>query len=763
MDAGAEQLGTHLAEWQVSANGGLDPAILVLVFLGIVGAVIWSWLSLDPIHAVKIRLLIVGLRALALLTGLMLLLQLTVYQRQVDDASSRLAILVDVSDSMVRGREGGRLGHVKKSLTVADRSFAEKVGRFEPVWYRFADEIAISDGPGQATKPFADSKKTDIKGALEKLFKNQKNTPLDGVVLISDGADTELPAGPDGKLDSAWAETLTVPVNTVFIGAKEKRIDLSIERADVDPFAFSRSETPIAVAVRSVGLSDREIEAFLWKDGQVLQRRTVRIVGGRGHVTFSVFPATLGQHVLTVTVATPPNDEVPENNSAYVTFEVIRDKFRILHIAGHPSWDQRFLRETLTDWPRIDLVSFYILRTEYQSSTLGASGMALIPFPTDDLFESHLNEFDIVVFHNFEPASVGVDRYLKNIADFVKQGGAIVLIGGSGGLGGGKMASGELKDIFPVKLLPSGTASSRSFDENVFRMKLTEAGANHPMMRLKPSFKKNLEYWRSLYRLDGIGRVASVADGALRLAEHPFVLADDGPSPIIAVKEVEKGRSLAIMTDSLWRLRFTGPMTGGPRDAYAEFWRQAVYWLTRSPDLDRLVVEVDPSPVSVDKTAQFQIGLRDEAYRPVPGAEIAAKVTWIREDGSQAEEEFTAVLDDQGQFRKEWQPRIVGPHRVSVTSGDGITATKQFLVKTVEKELSHLEPKESLMRGLAEATGGSFTRDDIELKELVVRGGANRRVLSHSDIPLWDHPFAIIFLIGVLTTEWFVRRNIGLR
>jgi uncharacterized membrane protein len=482
-----------------------------------------------------------------------------------------------------------------------------------------------------------------------------------------------------------------------------------------------------------------------------------------GHFTFSVFPSTLGQQVLTITVPTPPDDEVPENNTAYVTFEVIRDKFRILHIAGHPSWDQRFLRETLTSWPRVDLVSFYILRTEYQSSTLGASGMALIPFPTEDLFEGHLNEFDIVIFHNFEPASVGVDRYLKNIADFVKQGGAIVLIGGSRGLGGGKMASGELIDIFPVKLLPSGTSSSRLFDENAFRLKLTEAGANHPMMRLKPSFKKNFEYWRSLYRLDGIGRVASVADGSLRLAEHPFVQADDGPSPVIAVKEVEKGRSLAIMTDSLWRLRFTGPMTGGPRDAYAEFWRQAVYWLTRSPDLDRLVVEVDPSPVYVGETAQFQIVLRDEAYRAVPGAEIAARVAWIREDGSQAEDKFKAILDDQGQFRKEWQPRIVGPHRVTVTSGDGISASKRFLVKTEEKELSHLEPNEPLMRALAETTGGSFTRNDVEPKELVVRGGSNRQVLYHSEIPLWDHPLAIIFLIGVLTTEWFVRRRIGLR
>ena len=142
----------------------------------------------------------------------------------------------------------------------------------------------------------------------------------------------------------------------------------------------TRSETPVAVTLRSTGISDRELEASLWQDGKILQRRTAQLVGGTGHFSFTVFPSTLGQHVLTVTVPVPQDDEVPENNTAYLTFDVIRDKFRILHIAGHPSWDQRFLRETFTSWPKVDLVSFYILRTEFQSSTLGSAGMALIPF-----------------------------------------------------------------------------------------------------------------------------------------------------------------------------------------------------------------------------------------------------------------------------------------------------------------------------------------------------------------------------------------------
>ena len=250
---------------------------------------------------------------------------------------------------------------------------------------------------------------------------------------------------------------------------------------------------------------------------------------------------------------------------------------------------------------------------------------------------------------------------------------------------------------------------------------------------------------------------------AFRLADHPFVQADDGPSPIIAVKEVEQGRSLAIMTDSLWRLRFTGPMTGGPRDGYTAFWRQVVYWLTRSPDLDSLTVKVESSPVRLGDAVQLHVALRDQAYRSVPGAGVSLKISWIGADGSQVEEVFKAVLDEHGKFRKEFVPRTVGPHRVAVTGADGIFSEKRFLVNTRDRELNHLEPNESLMRRLAEVTGGRFFIDSFAPEEIIERDGVNRQLLSHSDIPLWNHPITILLLLGLLTGEWFVRRKIGLR
>ncbi len=754
---------TTTDEWQLTAVGGLDLSALIILSLGVIAAVAWTWRSLDPVHPLKRRLLLTGLRALALLTALTLLLQPAVHFRKLQAVPAELAVLVDASGSMSLYGVSSRLNKVRQIVEEAESELDALSAKHDLSWYRFAEDLVSTTTPSKVFEPLERGAKSDIQSALTKLNEERGDTLLNGVVLISDGADTEATPPKDGVWDASWAKTIGVPVNTVFIGGVVDRKDLAIEKAEVNAFAFSRTETTIAVTLRSIGLPDREVEAFLWQDGSVLQRRKVQLVGGESRFSFTVFPSALGQQVLTVTVPPPAGDEVPANNRAHVTFEVVRDKFRILHLAGKPSWDQRFLRETLKAWPRIDLVSFYILRTAHQSSTLGSAGMALIPFPTADLFEGHLDEFDVVIFHNFEPVSVRVDRYLDRLAKFVREGGALAVIGGETGFAASKLPSKAFQEILPVSLLGPNTPASRLSDANSFRPNVTEVGASHPLMQLKSSPEENREQWRALGRLDGIGRVASMVDGAFRLAEHPFVTADDGPAPVIAVKDAGKGRTLVIATDSLWRWRFTGPMGGDSVDVYNTFWHQAIAWLTHAPQLDRLRLEVSPSPAQMDAPAQFAVELLDEAYRPMPGKVISGAVSWIRDDGTAEREEFEALLDDQGHYRREWTPRFAGPHRLDVTSADGQSSTRRFLVETGRQELSHLEPQRQLLEAIAKETGGHFESGTMTPGSWNAGGGAARQVLSHTEVSLWDHPLAILFLIGFLTAEWLVRRRLGLR
>ncbi|MCX7807365.1 MAG: hypothetical protein N2515_02045, partial [Deltaproteobacteria bacterium] len=56
--------------------------------------------------------------------------------------------------------------------------------------------------------------------------------------------------------------------------------------------------------------------------------------------------------------------------------------------------------------------------------------LALIPFPTDELFREHLGSFDLLIFQNFDFVPFEMDAYIPQIREYLERGGAIAVIGG---------------------------------------------------------------------------------------------------------------------------------------------------------------------------------------------------------------------------------------------------------------------------------------------------------------------------------------------
>ena len=99
-------------------------------------------------------------------------------------------------------------------------------------------------------------------------------------------------------------------------------------------------------------------------------------------------------------------------------------------MVGRPSWDVRSLRSLLKRNPNVDLVSFFILRTNESVDSARTNELSLIPFPTNELFYEELGSFDLVVSKLHLPGSSRVRQYLPRIRDFVENGGGFVMVGG---------------------------------------------------------------------------------------------------------------------------------------------------------------------------------------------------------------------------------------------------------------------------------------------------------------------------------------------
>ena len=189
--------------------------------------------------------------------------------------------------------------------------------------------------------------------------------------------------------------------------------DVAVKAVLADEFAFVRTVVRIEAVIRSTGYGPRRVLVNLSSDGQVARQKYVDLpADGTATVVFEVTPPRVGRYLYEVSTPVAEDEAVATNNSRAFVLRVIRDKIRVLQVAGAPSWDVRAMRAMLEDNPNVDLISFFILRTQDSISLVPSDEMSLIPFPTRELFEEQLPSFDVIILQNFEFLPYGLGDYL---------------------------------------------------------------------------------------------------------------------------------------------------------------------------------------------------------------------------------------------------------------------------------------------------------------------------------------------------------------
>jgi hypothetical protein len=383
-------------------------AIIVLSWRATRGAVGWQ------------RSLMIALRAGAAITAFVMFLEPAVELRQVAREPNRIALLIDDSASMaLRENPQGqtRIARAHQML-IASQDVLEGWQRDHKIdIFTFSETLTASSiaalGNDQAT-----GAATQLRKALESVRARYDGHDLAGIVVVSDGAAT-------GQFDDQsnagstrdFLRSLETRVHTV-MAARPGLKDLAIKRVLADEFAFVRTVVKIEAIVHTTAgtISDtasNRVTVTLSTDGEPLREKTVDVPRGGGDVkvTFEVTPERVGRYVYQISVPVVPGEAVTSNNESTFLIRVIRDKIRVLQVSGQPSWDERALRQMLKSNPNVDLISFFILRTQDDISMVPNDEMSLIPFPTKELFEQQLPSFDVIVLQNFEYLPYGIGEF----------------------------------------------------------------------------------------------------------------------------------------------------------------------------------------------------------------------------------------------------------------------------------------------------------------------------------------------------------------
>jgi uncharacterized membrane protein len=620
-------------------------------------------------------------------------------------------------------------------------------------------------GLGSGEPTAADGAGTDLGQAIFSLGEALGGSRPAGVLLISDGADraalgrAQASGGPEAV--TRLLDGIPFPVSVWTVGDPDGPRDLAVRRVGAPPFGFVRRPLTIDVDLVNRGLPAGPVRLTLHADGELIAVRDVTLNSDSEQtVSFEVKPDSIGFHTWRVAVPVPPGDTIPSNNAYEVTVKIVRDRTRILQVTSRPSWDVKFLRRLLKTDPNIDLVSFFILRQRRgQRGGLVDRGepLSLIAFPYPELFSEDLQGFDLVIFQNFSfgtwsPVS---DRpFMENVARYVEDGGAFLMIGGDvsfGEMGYGETALGR---VMPTDV-PTVAAKHGGFSAV-----LTETGVRHPVTRLDRDEDLNADRWAALPPLQGRNPLGPLKGGAVAL-----VTAGEGGEPIVAVRSVGKGRTMAFANDTSWRWAMSGMQGSGSGHDHATFWRNAVRWLVKDAEQRQVQVITDKENYRLGESIQVQVRVLGEDHAPRVGAGITGSVVPLTGDAEPSP--FSGVTDSDGQYGFLLPATREGTLSIEVDVA-GIQAPFGFAEARVsvtdrEGELENPRTHPELMAAIAQATGGRAFETAPDPRDVPRRAAESLLATDRRVEALWSHPALLLLLVLPMGMEWVLRRRLGLR
>jgi len=629
------------------------------------------------------------------------------------------------------------------------------------------DEIVLfgSDARSGSDFDFSDGA-SDLSAAFE-LVRNQfAGESLASISVVTDGLDSSYLRGEFRASGEIGDLGLPGPTSFYQVGTEGEVVDLSIAQMSAGAFAFLRTPFEIAAEVEGANFAGREVDVTLSRNGGIVSVRSITLDEvGRGNVVFSVNPTEIGTSSYSIEVPVLDEDAVPSNNTMSRAVRVVRDKLRVLQVCGSPSLDEKFLRLLLKQDPSVDLVSFFILRT-YEDMGTGYNNneLSLIEFPYEMLFSTDLWSFDLVVLQNFNYRpyfGYRSNELLQNIADYVRQGGAMVMIGGDRSFDLGEYAGTPIESILPVGLGVSGPQVSL----DSFRATLTPEGRQHSITRLLSEPSESEALWERLSELDGINLTTGASPGSAVLLRHPTVVVGGENAPVLAVREVGQGRTMALMGDSSWRWVMAEAAMGHGNQAYQRLWKNSMRWLVRDPVGDPVSLSVAQENYLLGGEVGVSVRVRDVGFTPIEGAEVSVVVNraTIGKPSDIESEDRVLITDSQGEASTLFQPEDTGVYRVSATAtleGQSLGgSTTVFAVTARDPELEEVSPDRDYLVSMAAAGGGEYF-PPMDYRAPPSDEEAGHWVDETTSTPLWSGAW-LPLIFGLFAGGSWWRRRVG--
>jgi hypothetical protein len=666
------------------------------------------WLALAAIVFIALVLLLArargaAVRVAALALFLLALANPSFTREDRDPLTSVAAVVVDKSPSQ-------NFGNRNREAAQAQEALVDSLKKIKGLEVRVVD-AGQADGETDGTKLF---------GALATALSDVPVDRVAGAFLITDGRVHDIPANTAGLGFQA-------PVHALITGQKDER-DRRIAITAAPRFGIVGQTQTITYRLDDQGVTGERAKVTIRRDGEVLGERTL---GSGQSASVDVDIKHAGPNIVEIEASPLERELTPVNNRAVVAIDGVRDKLRVLLVSGEPHSGERTWRNLLKSDASVDLVHFTILRPPEKQDGTPINELSLIAFPTRELFQQKINEFQLIIFDRYARQGVLPIAYFDNIARYVRSGGAVLVSAGPDYASNTSIWRTPLDSVLPAE--PVGVT------EKPFYAHLSDVGKRHPVTRGLEGSATEPPHWSRFFRTVDT-----------RNSVNPPVMTGADGKPLLFLTRFGEGRVALLLSDHIW-LWARGYEGGGP---HLDLLRRMSHWLMKQPDLD-------------EEALRLQVQGKDLVVVRQTMADSVQPVSVTSPSG--VSHDLTLSPGDPGEWRASLPASELGLWQAT----DGTLKALINVGPTNPKEFSEVTSTTETLKPLTQATGGNAVRiadgSSVELPRIVpVRsasvfagdGWMGMRMRDASVVkgvgvlPIFAGLIGLLLLLGAFTATW---------
>jgi len=566
---------------------------------------------------------------------------------------------------------------------------------------------------------------TNIGQVMEHIKSNQNNR-LAGSLLITDG---QVNLGSEIPIQDLEG---TKPIHIVGVGDNSPLVDVSIHSIDVSPVIIKGENAELDVTVSSHGVMNHRLNVTLYSGNKLLGSKVVPVSGegSMERVRFMINPNQTGEIQYRVQVNALPDEINIQNNKQIVPIQVLKNEYKIAIFTGAPNFNTKVIKNIFSQNAEF-LIDHFVLRSNGYST------------PMKTFWDT---KYDLILFDN-HPVEMNAQEWNSYLRIFAKK---------------------LLSQQTSFALIPGHDIAKPAFKSYLSLMDLS---VKEPLIELGSRFNWELNNnWESFFPFQSRDIIN------IEPADYPPLFidfeVDSSNARVLAnflISEVEIPLLLLAEKSPLRYFVWSSPdlhqlyyktQNSEFQDLTSQIFKPVFSWLMRTGNDQEFYFRSGKN--------SYQQGERVTITgKPVRDAEKATEgFIHISSNGNQINSKSILYDLNTGLYTGQFWASQPGKleYDIELLYGDKSLIVSQGSVQVQESqvELNHVYLNREPLVRLAQLTQGSFRHWDDRLTILNQIDKQSKQEIIHSRITLHNSKWIFLFTLLLLTTEWVLRRRLGM-